>query len=185
MPSPRAAGAAGAGFGRAALVAAAPLLVLQRRPSVQRDVGEEGEGSLAAPWVHARLPGGLGRRRLGRRGLGLRRRRLLLQSAGARGVGAGAAAVAAAAAAGGRAGGGGHGGGSRRHCVRLRRYFRDARRGERGPSAKRRARAPVTRAGQGAGRGRRARRPSPPAGGPCSLLGAAAGDAAAPAHARG
>lgn len=183
-PSPRAAGAAGARLGRAALLAAAaPLLVLQRRPSVQRDVGEEGEGSLAAPWVHARFPGGLGRRRPGRRGgrgLGLLRRRRL-RSAGARGVGAGAAA----APAGGRAGGGGRGGGSRRHCVRLRRYFRDARRSERRPSAKRRARAPVTRAGQGAGRGRRARRPGPPAGGPCSPLGAAAGDAAAPAHARG
>lgn len=43
----------------------------------------------------------------------------------------------------------------------------------------------MTRAGQGAGRGRRARRPGPPAGGPCSPLSAAAGDAAARAHARG
>lgn len=43
----------------------------------------------------------------------------------------------------------------------------------------------MTRAGQGAGRGRRARRPGPPAGGPCSPLGARAGGAAAPAHARG
>lgn len=189
-PRPRAAGAACARLGRATLLAAGPLLVLQRRPSVQRDVGEEGEGSLAAPRVHARLPGGLGRRqrrlrwrRLGRRG-GRGLRLLLwrlLQSSGARGDGAGAAA----AAADGLAGGGGRGGGSRRHCVRLRRYFRDAPRSERRPSAKRRARAPVTRAGQGAGRGRRARRPGPPAGGPCLPLGARAGGAAAPAHARG
>lgn len=42
------------------------------------------------------------------------------------------------------------------------------------PSAKRRPRAPATRAGQGAGRGRCARRPCPPAGGPCSALGARA-----------
>lgn len=49
------------------------------------------------------------------------------------------------------------------------------------PRAKRRPRAPATRAGQGAGRGRCARRPCPPAGGPCSALG---GSGAAETHAR-
>lgn len=103
-------------FGRAALLAAAPLVVLQQRPSIQRNVGEEGQGSLAAPRVHARLTERLGFS-------GGRRRRRRLHPAGGRRVRAAAVAAVAAAAAGGRA----RGGSRRRHCVRLRRQFRGAR----------------------------------------------------------